>query len=297
MEEIINEVKAGIKDRLRNQFIGAFAISWLVVNWKPVVCLFVSQQPIESRVAFITKNYSHWEFILALPFLFSVIYLVGLPYLNFTIEWLQSDSLERRGSLSLERDKANILRETEREIARIDLEKAKSEHQSRDRLNKEIEQLKADLKIAVDGAEREREEYKESIKNWQLRGASAEQEQLRLSEAYEDRLATLQEHIKKKDEDNLSELKLRQERQKALEAQLIKLAQERELAKADRDQLAKQLQELSSKGLGDDRQNADIANYSKSAQDAVSAAAATGAKGIWTLDPAKYKKIKGESEK
>lgn len=74
---LLGSVRTHIEDRLQSPFAGAFAIAWLVVNWKAVLILAFSASPIENRIDVLSKQYLSLDAGLWLPLWYAVIGVIG----------------------------------------------------------------------------------------------------------------------------------------------------------------------------------------------------------------------------
>tara|TARA_R110001583_G_scaffold62101_2_gene183025 strand:+ start:13669 stop:14523 length:855 start_codon:yes stop_codon:yes gene_type:complete len=96
MKEFINNIFKISNERLKNPLIYSFIISWIVINWKPIVTLIFSQKNIEERVTYISTNFSDNKETIYYPLLISLGYILVLPYFMWLIEYLVSWALSGR---------------------------------------------------------------------------------------------------------------------------------------------------------------------------------------------------------
>jgi len=74
-----------IRDRLRNQLLGAFILFWLTLNWKIPILVLKSAQPIEGTIQAIDSQYlSVWR-SLVFPILFATAYVLVSPWLSHVV--------------------------------------------------------------------------------------------------------------------------------------------------------------------------------------------------------------------
>lgn len=67
-----SSVQSHLDERLKSPFAGAFAIAWLICNWKAVLILCFSQLKIEDRIELLdTDHFSTWSTLWA-PLIFAV---------------------------------------------------------------------------------------------------------------------------------------------------------------------------------------------------------------------------------
>lgn len=69
-----------IKQRMGHPFIGSFAISWILFNWKPIAYFIFTKSPIEFKIIYIEQNFCNWIFLFLAPFISACFYTVGLKW-------------------------------------------------------------------------------------------------------------------------------------------------------------------------------------------------------------------------
>lgn len=79
-----------IKVRLTNPFFASFAISAIVINWRPILYFIFSKSSIEDKIEHISVQYYnpyYWDVIMyiLIPLLVSCLYIFGIPRLNVFI--------------------------------------------------------------------------------------------------------------------------------------------------------------------------------------------------------------------
>jgi len=88
MKEFLNTFFQASNERLKNPLLFSFLISWIAFNWKSIFVLLLSTKKIEERITYITKNYNEIECTLYYPLIFSLGYVLLLPYFTWFIESL-----------------------------------------------------------------------------------------------------------------------------------------------------------------------------------------------------------------
>lgn len=159
MKEFISNLFTLSNERLKNPLIFSFLLSWLAFNWQPIFTLILSDKKIEDRISYISENFNEIQFNLYYPIIFSIGYVLLLPYFTWLIEFLvQYAKIGRKRNLISEqlsdlRDKQKLAREE----FRYEQEKAGNAEMSQLNLNiqeltrsntekdKIIERLKIDL--------------------------------------------------------------------------------------------------------------------------------------------------------
>ena len=154
MIELLKAFLENAKERIKNPLIGTFITSWIVFNWKSVLILLFSSDKIENKIFTITTTYCNYWLWIYWPLMVTITYIFGLPYINLGIDWLLSNSRNKR--LKRENRKLIIILDAEKDVeeARIRLERAKTEYKDRESLTemlnnsvKEIDELKIELSV------------------------------------------------------------------------------------------------------------------------------------------------------
>ncbi|MFD2163686.1 hypothetical protein ACFSJU_14850 [Paradesertivirga mongoliensis] len=265
MKELVDEVRTGVRERLRNPFVGAFFLSWIVVNWKAIFTILFSKKPIEESIPYVTENFAGIDLLLVWPLTLAIVYLIGLPYINWLLEAILTHSSEKRAIISTSQEIRRISRGTSIEVAKIEQEKAKAEHQSRDQLNKEVEDLKSLLKAATENAAKERKDYTDVIKELQEQNLKAQEGRLLISEQYEKRLTTLQDNLTVQTQANERISEHNKKNEHSYLSEIKKLGDEIKVLKATNEALVNDLQKESNRGLGIDRPNSSSPHNSSTA--------------------------------
>jgi len=96
MKELIKSFFESSRERVKNPFIGTFAISWIFINWKPIFILLFSELKTEKRIQEIELNHTSIKYNLVLPFIISLVYVIVLPYIMWLIDELVKKSIKGR---------------------------------------------------------------------------------------------------------------------------------------------------------------------------------------------------------
>ncbi len=86
MKKLLETLFSTANNRIRNPFIGSFIFSWIVFNWKPISYFLFSDEKTRIKILFIEETYENvWNAVM-LPLIFSLFYVLILPYLNQFIQ-------------------------------------------------------------------------------------------------------------------------------------------------------------------------------------------------------------------
>ena len=117
MKDFISNFFKISNERLKNPLLFSFLLSWITFNWRPVFTLLLSDKTIENRITYISENFSEVKYTLYYPLIFSIGYVLLLPYLTWLIEVLaQFAKVGRKRNLISEqlsdlKDKQKLARE------------------------------------------------------------------------------------------------------------------------------------------------------------------------------------------
>lgn len=163
MKEIIDAVFDTAKERMKNPFIGAFILSWVAFNWKPIIVLVFGTGSVEGRISLIEKNYIDlvWNFVL--PICFSLFYVMVLPYIMWLFDKIASKAVKGRKT-NIKNQKLFDL-EARQDYAKEDrkLENIKAGFRDLTELNGEIEELQQQLEVKAASVISIKQEYSSAL--------------------------------------------------------------------------------------------------------------------------------------
>ena len=119
IKEFIQSTFDSYRDRVKSPFIGSFALSFVLFNWKAFLILLYSDLSIIRKINYIELYHCSVENLIW-PVVIALFYVIVLPYINLGIEWLlnhytnkkqvKADELET-ARLVKRKGNANLLRE------------------------------------------------------------------------------------------------------------------------------------------------------------------------------------------
>jgi hypothetical protein len=172
MKDIIRSFFDASRERIKNPLIGTFIISWIAINWRPIMILLFSEQKVENRIDYIIEQYSSIQTYFIIPFGIALIYVIILPYFMWAV-----DELIRKSTIGR---KKNLLKQTiydyegkhQIAIAESKLEDLKAIVRDKADFNNQIEQLRNQLderdetlqiqQMEIDQYKKELNEFKNS---------------------------------------------------------------------------------------------------------------------------------------
>lgn len=200
MKGIITSILDTAKDRLKNPFIGAFAISWIAINWKPITFFLFSNQTIEKRIEIIELNYESNSNIIFLPLIIASSYIIILPYLMLIFDLASNSAIKKRKKNLFEHKYFDIEGRKELAIGESELEDIKSNYREKSDLNRKIDELNLSIERKNELIENLQTKVKTLNKDYEnLKRLSTDSMNLNFSIEEEQNL--YQEYAKFRDED------------------------------------------------------------------------------------------------
>ena len=150
MKEFINTLLDTSRERIKNPFIGSFLFSFFAFNWKPIILILFEEAPIQQRISIVEENYTSMFNTIALPFAFSIFYVIILPYLMFFFDKLSNYAIIGR--------KVNQLKLLQSEMRhKVELARSEREYESIRAENKDISELNDRIASLSEELKEERE--------------------------------------------------------------------------------------------------------------------------------------------
>lgn len=173
MKEFISNLFKVSNERLKNPLIFSFLLSWLAFNWRPIFTLLLSDKKIEDRISYISENFNEIQFNLYYPLIFSIGYVLLLPYFTWLIESLvQYAKIGRKRNLISEqlsdlRDKQKLAREEfkyeQEKAGNAEMSQLNSNIQELTKNNTEKDKIIERLKIDLTESKKEQKKLEQYI--------------------------------------------------------------------------------------------------------------------------------------
>ncbi|MCJ8498647.1 hypothetical protein MVI27_10280 [Chryseobacterium salipaludis] len=179
MTEIFTTIFKTSEERIKNPFIGTFILSFIAINWKPIMILFFYNKLIEQKIDFISENYSNEWNLLYFPLIIALFYSLLLPYIMWLFDTTTFQALKGRNTNLYNSKIIDI--EGKKRIAEqeIELEDIKANYKEKADLNKKISTLEAlnsqkdlqidNLKKSVVESNNQNQQYQNEIRDRELR--------------------------------------------------------------------------------------------------------------------------------
>lgn len=146
MKTIINDIVENTKMRISNPFVGTFILAWITVNWKPILYILLSNHTIETKIINIESEYSSYRYLLFIPLLVSILYVIVIPYFMWIIEGIVEGSINGRNRLMIKRRIKELEGKKELAIKENQLEEVLSDYRELSELNTKIGILNGNIK-------------------------------------------------------------------------------------------------------------------------------------------------------
>ncbi|RJE74495.1 hypothetical protein [Reichenbachiella sp. MSK19-1] len=182
MRDLINTFLDTTKERIKNPFIGAFFLSWIAFNWKPILIMLFSSDGIVDKIEFVENEHTNLIFNLWLPLVFATFYVALLPYLMWLFDKVSSKAILGRKESFVEQQIFDLHSKQKLAEQESYLEDIRASFRETADLNKKIEILTNQIS--------ERDSTIELLKSQVL---SAQEEQ-----------NTLQDYLRQQDNSSLS---------------------------------------------------------------------------------------------
>ena len=164
MEKIVSSFKSLFEvssERLKNPFIYSFIVSVLLINWKSLLIILTSNNPIEDTLIYIETFYLSTSKSLLVPFGIALIYAFGLDYFMWGIEFLTYKGVDGRRNMKNEHLISKIKRKYGRDEISLRYEAQKSALLREQDVNLQIENLKSEVKNLSEETKQLREKEKD----------------------------------------------------------------------------------------------------------------------------------------
>lgn len=178
MKDFFQSIVDSSKERIKNPLIGAYILSFLFYNWRPISIYLFSKETIESKIEKINESYCS-SFIFFWPLLIAFFYVLILPFINMIIETVLLHPTQQR--IKQKHNKKIFELNTKKEEYRIEkeLEDIRAGLLDMVNLNNQIQQLQNEKDrlqeqhtITVSNFENEinqmQDQYNKTLKDFQL---------------------------------------------------------------------------------------------------------------------------------
>ncbi len=150
--DLSKEVAGFITTRFKNRLVLAFAVSWIVVNWRAILVLIYIDKPVVERINYLDDNYLNYVDGLVYPLFLSLFYYIAIPHLKNLFDKVLKKSNEIR--ISNYYESLRQAKEKEEEIAEIEFRTQQARDGSK-KINENLEEIQRLNKQIDEGKERE----------------------------------------------------------------------------------------------------------------------------------------------
>ncbi|MCF8297685.1 MAG: hypothetical protein K9J13_09105 [Saprospiraceae bacterium] len=145
MKNLVKAIFDSTTERIKNPFIGTLIVSWIIINWKAIAVLLFDDKNIIDRIIFIESNYVSLSNNLIWPIAVALIYIIVLPYIMLSLEWVIKTSTIKRKEYASEQSVIDIQLKQKLVKEEVELENIKANYQDKADLNKQIDRLNTEV--------------------------------------------------------------------------------------------------------------------------------------------------------
>ena len=188
LKELLKSILSTSSERIKNPFIGAFAVSWLIFNWKPLLILVFADLKLIQRIQLVDSQYSKIGDNLIWPLIVAVSYMVILPYLMFALDSLSKWAIRGRKKDFVKSTVEDLVDRQLIVIEEVRLEKLKSDSKDIEDLNEKVRELKnqnSELKELNDRLVKTTSNLESKLRLMNTEEAQGNEQPLSYSEEYE----------------------------------------------------------------------------------------------------------------
>lgn len=146
IKEVILGIITTSQERIKNPFISTFIIAWLVSNWEPLFIMLFSKSNIEQRIEVVShEKFSSSGNLFWIPIACALFYIVILPYLMYTLDYLSSFGREGRKKRNEDEIYRGLVRKEKILVKEFRNEQIRAGKQELEELNSKIIELSQNL--------------------------------------------------------------------------------------------------------------------------------------------------------
>lgn len=159
MKEFVQTIYSTSKERLNNPITGTFIISWIILNWRPIMFMAISDKKIEDKIVYIDLHFCgssqlYWYSLCVVP-----IYVLIIPYTSLLFEYILEFARKERNLIAVSKQIQVIENKKEIAIEELKLEEAQIEFKERKNVHGLIEDLKRAIIVKDEELQIERERF------------------------------------------------------------------------------------------------------------------------------------------
>lgn len=139
-----------VKQRISHPLIGSFVISWVFINWRPILYLLFAREDIKERINFINRMFYETRledllYYFILPLFFAFFYTLGLKWIDNCVDYLNLKPNKNKNKYQSELKINAISNEILIVNKQVELENAKAENRPIKVLNEKILALSSEI--------------------------------------------------------------------------------------------------------------------------------------------------------
>lgn len=142
--ELLNSIYENFRQRLNSPLIGAFVLSWSIYNWKFVYYLLNAEEPVSDKINNLSITYFESSMgvaeFLGVPLILAFVYILGFPWVNLFIQYMQNKPNKKRVHEAAEYEIACL--KSQKELAMLKAEREHFPEIARLNVEKQLQELK-----------------------------------------------------------------------------------------------------------------------------------------------------------
>ncbi len=143
--DFVSDIVSSFRERLKNSFLSAFSIAFLISNWQAILYLLYSNDTIELKIEGVKDYYTSVYTLFLYPLGFAIFYVIGLPYLMWLFDYLSGNGIEERKKIRHSNYVNDLERRKKVAAVQYQLEQEKTGLREQSELTAQIEDLMAQL--------------------------------------------------------------------------------------------------------------------------------------------------------
>lgn len=165
--DLIKEIIDSSKDRIKNPISGAYILSFLLWNWRPIALLLFEKATITSKIIIINSEYCN---IMAMvgPFLLGVFFTVGIPHIMTLIDVLLVSANKKRLKTIYLAKTDELSEQIKLVVLELELQDKKNRSKTTEDFEQEISTLQNKFEVLSESNKSVVEDYENRLKDLNL---------------------------------------------------------------------------------------------------------------------------------
>ncbi|KAF2508367.1 hypothetical protein EYY60_14650 [Flavobacterium zhairuonense] len=140
ISDLIKEVIDSSKERVKTPISGAYLLSFILWNWRPITLLLFENTTITQKIIVINSEYCDVMALIG-PFLLGIFFTVGIPYIMTVIDFLLAPAKKKRLRTIYQAKNNELSEQIELVVKELELQDKRTRSKTTDDFEKEISAL------------------------------------------------------------------------------------------------------------------------------------------------------------